>query len=77
VGIRARKKTLIASIQFQCRVVRMPPTEIDGWVLMLRRARTPTEQDQVMQALDHVINGWKKGTDQWSVLRQELNGDED
>jgi hypothetical protein len=68
---------LITSIQFRCRVAKFPPAETDQWVLMLRRARTPAEQDHVMEAFDHAVNGWKTGTDQWSVLRRALCSEED
>lgn len=75
MGIRDRKDLLITSIKFRCKVAKITQDQIEGWVLLMRRARTPSEQDQVMAALDHHINGWKTARDEWSVLRRMLNDD--
>jgi hypothetical protein len=51
----------------------MPAEQASQFELMLRRARTADEQDQVMAAFDHYINSWRTETDEWSRLLRDAN----
>lgn len=44
--------------------------------LMYRRARTVEEQDQVSQAFNDVLDGWKRNKDAMAVVRRGFLDDE-
>jgi hypothetical protein len=79
MGLRDRKHLLLTSLKMQCLVAKIPKAQIDHWEGILRKARSPAEQNQVMTALGAFLNGWKTGTDSWSILRRGglLNDDDE
>jgi hypothetical protein len=76
-GIRTRKQRLINVLKARTLGSRLTPAQIAQLELMYRRASSIEEQDQVTKALDNVLNGWRTGTDAYSLLLQDDDPFED
>lgn len=75
MGIRDRKNLLIMGLKARALGGKLTPEHVATFEGMYRRARSNAEQDEVSKALDAHLNGWKTGTDAWSVLLQ--SGEDD
>jgi hypothetical protein len=58
-GIRARKRSLVASVGAYRLGGQLTTEQAEGFELMYRRSRTQEEQDQVTRALHLFMDGWK------------------
>lgn len=78
MGLRQRKQCLTLSLKMYERMGLLTSEDAEGFRLMYAKARTPEEQNQVREAVDHRFHGWKTENDRLSkVLRDVVGEDED
>lgn len=77
MGIRDRKQTLIGALRLKARVAGLTEEQTSGFELMYRRSVTQGEQDQVTQAFDTFVNGWKTSSNAMAKVRRGFLDDDD